>query len=80
MKSDIQTIVNKMAVEQAVILNKLANIEKRVDSIDEKLDKEYATKEWCEARYGEPTKQFKAIISLILSAVVIAVVGLVIRK
>lgn len=73
-------VSNKISVDIAVMAEKIINIERTVTSIQKRQEEDFATKDWCEARYGEPTKQFKAIISLILSAVVIAVVGLVIRK
>jgi hypothetical protein len=73
-------IFNQMAVDQAVILNKVTNLEKKVDSIDEKLDKDYATKEWCTSQFGETTKQVKTIIGLIVTTVILALLGLVIIR
>jgi len=71
---------NQLSTDIAVMAEKIINIEKTVNSIQKKQDEDFATKDWCEARYGEPTKQFKAVISLILSAVIVAIVGLVIKK
>jgi hypothetical protein len=71
---------NQLSVDIAVISEKIVNIEKMLTAIQKRLDEDYATKDWCEARYGEPTKQFKAIVSLVLSAVIVAVIGLVIKK
>jgi hypothetical protein len=71
---------NQLSVDIAVMSEKIVNIEKMLTAIQKRQDEEFATKDWCEARYGEPTKQFKAIVSLVLSAVIVAVIGLVIKK
>jgi hypothetical protein len=71
---------NQLSVDIAVMSEKIVNIEKMLTAIQKRQDEEFATKDWCESHYGEPTKQFKAIISLIVSVVTVAVIGLVIKK
>jgi hypothetical protein len=71
---------NQLSVDIAVISEKIVNIERMLTNIQKRLDEDYATKEWCESKFGEPTRQFKAIISLVVSAVTVAVIGLVIKK
>jgi hypothetical protein len=73
-------IFNQMAIDQAVILTKVTNLEKKVDSIDTKLSNEYATKEWCLNQFGETTKQVRTITGIIVTAVVLALIGLVVTK
>jgi len=72
--------INNLTTSVAVILSEMKTVKDDVKEIKDKLEKDYATKEWCESHYGEPTKQFKAIISLIVSVVTVAVIGLVIKK
>jgi hypothetical protein len=72
--------INNLTTNVAVMAEKIINIEKIVNSIQKDLSEDYATKDWCESHYGEPTKQFKAIISLVVSTVVLAVIYLVIKK
>lgn len=72
--------INNLTTNVAVILSEMKTVKDDVKDIKEKLGEDYATKEWCESHYGEPTKQFKAIISLIVSLVTVAVIGLVIKK
>lgn len=79
-QKNMNDIFNQMAIDQAVILNKVTNLEKKVDAIDEKLSDEYATKEWCVGQFGETTKQVKTIIGLIVTAVIVALLGLVLTK
>lgn len=72
--------LTKINVDLVSMAKDISYISNDVKDIKEKLEVNYATKDWCESRYGEPTKQFKAVVSLILSAVVIAVVSLVVKK
>ena len=71
-------IINKMAVDQAVLLTKMENVEKKVESIDVKLEKDYATKEWCENQFGQTKKNVNMVIGLIITAVVLGVLKLII--
>ena len=71
---------NQISIDIAVMAEKIINIEKIVNHIQKNMAEDYATKDWCESHYGEPTRQFKSVISLILSTVVVAVLYLVIRK
>ena len=79
-KMPSEKTINDMAINQAVILSKVGYIEQEVKGINSKLDAEYATKEWCEAQYGQSKKLINAVASIILTAVVIALVGLVVVK
>ena len=63
-------IFNQVAVDQAVMLNKLTNVEKKVDNIDVKLAQDYATREWCEAKYGQTTKLVNAFLGILGVALV----------
>ena len=63
-------IFNQMAVDQAVMLNKLTNVEKKVDDIDGKLNSEYATKEWCKSEFGQTTKLVNAFLGILGVALV----------
>jgi len=71
---------NQLSVDIAVMAEKVINIEKIVNTIQKDLNEDYATKDWCESHYGEPTRQFKAVVSLVLSTVVLALLYLVIKK
>lgn len=71
---------NDMAISQAVILSKVGYIEQEVRGINAKLDAEYATKEWVDAQYGQSKKLINGIAGIILTAVILALVGLVVLK
>lgn len=71
-------IINQMAVDQAVLLTKMGNVEKKVDEIDHKLNSDYATKEWCENQFGQTKKNVNMVIGLIITAVVLGVLKLII--
>lgn len=79
-KNNTTSTINELSIQMAKIGEKVDRVVLDVQEINRKLDGDYATKEWCESHYGEPTKQFKAIVSLILSAVIVAIVSLVIKK
>jgi len=67
---------NKMGVDLAVILNKTGYIEKEVKDIREKLEDDYVTQD-----QFEPVKNIVyGMISVVLLAVIGAVVALVIKK
>ena len=71
--------ITQMAVDQAVILNKITNVEKNVDEIQRKLDSEYATKEWCESKYGQPSKLVYGIITIFGTALALALASFILR-
>lgn len=73
-------IFQQMAVDQGITLEKMANVEKKLDLIGGKIDKEYATKEWVNLEYGPTKKIVNYILMLFGTAVVVALASLVIRK
>ena len=72
-------IFNQMAIDQAVILSKVSRIQTDLDCISTKLEKDYASKEWVNSEYGQIKKGFYGVISLILLAVIGAIVALVLK-
>lgn len=69
-------VLTQMAVDQAVMLNKLSNVEDKVESISQKMEKDFVTQD-----QFEPVKKIVyGLVSVILLAVVGALVGLVILK
>jgi hypothetical protein len=83
MKSTAKTndvLFNQMAVDQAVMLNEVKTIKTDVADIKDKLDREYATKEWVRAEYDQSKKLINGLASVILLAVVTALVALVVVK
>lgn len=72
------SIILDMSVSQAVMVSKITAIEKKIDDIDVKLGSEYATREWCEAQYGQTKKNINMIIGLIITSVVLALLKFVI--
>ncbi len=69
-------LFSQMAIDQAVMLNKLSNVEEKVDSIDRKLELDYVTQD-----QFEPVKKVVyGLVSLILVAVVGALIALVLIK
>lgn len=69
-------IITKMAVDQAVILNKMTNVERRVESIEKKIDEDYVTQD----QFAPVRTIVFGLVGLILTAVVGGLVGLVIIK
>jgi len=72
--SQSQTI-NQMAIDQAVILNKITNIESRVTSIEKKLDSDYVTRD----QFVPYRSIVGGLVGLALTAVAVAIVNLVIK-
>lgn len=64
----------------AVVSSKMETIALDVKEIRQKLDGEYATKEWVDAQYGQTKKIVNGIVVTILSAVIVALLALVIKK
>jgi len=80
-QSNHAEIITQMAVYQAVILNKMTNVERRVESIEKKLEKDYVTQDQLapvKRDVAEQRKQIYFVVSLIVTAVVAAVLKLVI--
>jgi hypothetical protein len=69
-------IFNQMAVDQAVILSKVNRIQTDVDQINGKLEKDYVTQD----QFAPIAKIVYGMVSVILLAVVGALVALVINK
>lgn len=67
---------NGIETKVAVIMEKMTNIESKVTSIEEKLEGHYVTKE-----EFDPVKRIVyGLVSLLLSAIIVALVALVIKK
>jgi thiosulfate reductase cytochrome b subunit len=75
-KKQEESIINQMAIDQAVILNKLTNLESTVCTISKKLEDDYVTQD-----QFEPVKKIVyGLVSIILVAVVGGLIALVIRQ
>lgn len=68
--------INKMAIDQAVILNKVTNVERRVESIEGKLEKDYVTQD----QFLPIQKLVYGVVTIILTAVFGGLVALVVIK
>lgn len=68
--------ITKMAIDQAVILNKVTNVESRVKSIEEKLDKDYVTQD----QFMPIQKVVYGLVAIILTSVFGGLVALVVMK
>lgn len=64
----------------AVLGNKMDTLGDDVKDIKQKLEAEYATKEWVDAQYGQTKKLVNGITLTILTTVLLALLGLVIAK
>lgn len=69
-----------ISVDIAVIKNELISMKEDVAKINIKLDSNYATKEWVNAEYSNTRKIVYGVASVILLAVVTALVALVVRQ
>ena len=69
-----------ISVDIAVIKNELISMKEDVAKINIKLDSNYATKEWVTAEYGNTRKMVYGVASVILLAVITALVALVVRQ
>lgn len=78
MKKEITN--NQLGTQVAVIAEKIENIERTVGEIKNKLERDYATKEWVSAEYGQTKKIVNYILGLFGTAIVLAIIGLVIKK
>ena len=64
----------------AVLLSQMADIKGDVKEIKQKLENEYATKEWVEAYIGQTKKIVNGIMVIIVTAVFTALVALVVKR
>ena len=64
----------------AVLLSQMADIKGDVKEIKQKLENEYATKEWVEAYIGQTKKIVNGIVVIIVTAVFTALVALVVKR
>lgn len=70
---------NENAISLAVMASKLDNIKENVKTIKAQLDGEYATKEWCDNRFGQTTKTVNGILVAFGLAIVGALATFIIR-
>ena len=68
--------INQLSVQMAVIGNKVSNIEYKVNEVAGKMEKDYVTQD----QFQPVMKLVYGLVSVILLAVVGALVALVIRK
>lgn len=86
-KSDNTTsTINQLSIQMAKIGEQVKNIEDNVNRVEgvaseikKKLDSEYATKEWCESKYGQTTKTVNGILVAFGLAIIGALATFVIR-
>lgn len=71
--------INKISIDVGVILNQMVEVKADIEKINEKLDSRYATKEWVNMEYGQTKKLVQGMVSVILLAVLGAIVALVVR-
>lgn len=69
-------VITQMAIDQAVILTTLTNVERRIDSIDDKLEKNYVSQD----QFAPVKNIVYGMVSVILVAVIGAIIALVINK
>lgn len=70
---------NQISVDIAVMAEKVDNIDKVVGNIQDKLEKDYATKEWVEGRFGGTRTAVSGILATFGLAIVSALATFVIR-
>lgn len=77
-RENTTSTINQLSIQMAKIGEQVKNIEENsarvegvVTDIKKKLEGEYATKEWCEGKYGQTTKT----VNMILGAIGLAIVG-----
>lgn len=64
----------------AVLLSQMADIKADVKDIKQKMEEEYATKEWVVSYIGQTKNIVSGLIGLILTAVILSLVALVIKQ
>jgi hypothetical protein len=75
-----ETTNNELAVTVGIIVSKVDRISQDIIEIKQKLEHDIATKEWVNSEYGTTRKNVNYIIGLIVTAVVLAVISLVVKK
>ena len=78
--SNRTTQSNKDEIDIAVIASRLSGIEKKIDEISDKLDADYLTRREFEAKFGPIQKLVFGFVAVALTAVVGAILALVIKK
>jgi uncharacterized membrane protein YqgA involved in biofilm formation len=71
--------ISRISIDVGVILNQMVEVKADIEQIKEKLDSRYATKEWVDMQYGQTKKLVQGMVTVILLAVLGAIVALVVR-
>jgi hypothetical protein len=74
------TQLNKISIDVGVMLNEMIDIKSDIKVINDKLSSNYATKEWVDLQYGQTKKLVQGMAALILTAVILALIALVVQK
>lgn len=74
------TAISNMNTFVAILETKIDNLGTDVKDIKQKLDSNYATKEWVDAQYGQTKKIVNGLLATVASAVLVALLALVIKK
>lgn len=74
---DVSELIRK-GFDMGGLIEKVNNIDKLTQKIDEKLNRDYATKEWVNSEYGQTKKAVNYVMMLIGTAVIVALLALVI--
>lgn len=68
-KENTTNTINQLSIQMAKIGEKIENIESNITRVEggvvdikKKLEGEYATKEWCEGKYGQTTKTVNGLL------------------
>jgi hypothetical protein len=71
--------IGKISIDVGIILKEVADLKADFKVMDNKLDSNYATKEWVELNFGQTKKIVNGLVTVILLAVLGAIVALVVR-
>lgn len=74
---DVSELIRK-GFDMGGLIEKVNNIDSRTKKIDERLERDYATKEWVNSEYGQTKKSVNYVIMLIVTAVIVALIALVV--
>lgn len=74
------TQLNKISIDVGVMLSEMIDIKSDIKVINDKLSSNYATKEWVDLQYGQTKKLVQGFAALILTAVILALIALVVQK
>lgn len=72
--------LNKISIDVGVMLSEMIDIKSDIKVINDKLSSNYATKEWVDLQYGQTKKLVQGFAALILTAVILALIALVVQK